>query len=147
MNLAQKPIHAFRNQPSKRSYITEMVFVSTRELETYVPPQNSMEVREPAVLFGSASRSSTGMPMDTTLTGSGYVSSKTARRPWMALAAASGTSLAYTDYREGNTMHGGYGTFEQVWILKIWPHSDTEQQKTTSKIIHLNGTWVLKWNI
>lgn len=38
---------------------------------TYVPPQNSMEVREPAALSGSFSRSSTGMPIDTTRTGSG----------------------------------------------------------------------------
>lgn len=38
---------------------------------THVPPQNSMEVREPAVLAGSWSSSSTGTPMDTTRTGSG----------------------------------------------------------------------------
>lgn len=81
--------------PPRGIITNKMVF------KTYVPPQNSMEVREPAVLFGSASRSSTGMPMDTTLTGSGYVSSKTARRPWIALAAASEASLAYTGYREG----------------------------------------------
>lgn len=61
---------------------------------SYVPPQNSMEVSEPAGLLGSASSSSTGTPIDTTLTGSGYVSSNTARRPCMALAAARGASRA-----------------------------------------------------
>lgn len=49
--------------------------------------------------------------MDTTLTGSGYVSSKTARRPWMALAAASEASLAYTGYNDGNMMDDGYDAF------------------------------------
>lgn len=68
---------------------------------THVPPQNSMEVREPAALSGSFSSSSTGMPMDTTRTGSGYVSSKTARRPWMALAWARGASRAKTGCRGG----------------------------------------------
>ena len=46
-----------------------------------VPPQNSMEF----CLFdgspGFARSSSTGLPMDTTLTGSGYCSPKTARSP------------------------------------------------------------------
>lgn len=71
----------------------------TLKPHTYVPPQNSMEVREPAALSGSFSRSSTGIPIDTTRTGSGYVSSNTARRPWMALACASGASKAYTAWR------------------------------------------------
>lgn len=38
---------------------------------THVPPQNSMELREPAGLSGSFRSSSTGTPMDTTRTGSG----------------------------------------------------------------------------
>lgn len=109
--LVPDTILCIQNQPSKRSKLSKMLFVSAGMLYTYVPPQNSMEVREPAVLFGSASRSSTGMPMDTTLTGSGYVSSKTARRPWMALAAASEASLAYTGYREGNTTNVGCDVF------------------------------------
>lgn len=44
---------------------------STTPTVTHVPPQNSMEVSDPAVLSGSFSSSSTGMPMDTTRTGSG----------------------------------------------------------------------------
>lgn len=39
--------------------------------DTHVPPQNSMEVMEPAGPEGSASSSSTGMPIETTRTGSG----------------------------------------------------------------------------
>lgn len=39
--------------------------------DTHVPPQNSIEVMEPAGPEGSASSSSTGMPIETTRTGSG----------------------------------------------------------------------------
>ena len=39
---------------------------------SYVPPQNSTEYKEPAGPSGSATRSSTGQPIDRTLTGSGY---------------------------------------------------------------------------
>lgn len=46
-------------------------FPALSQSSTHVPPQNSMEVREPAVLAGSWSSSSTGTPMDTTRTGSG----------------------------------------------------------------------------
>lgn len=38
---------------------------------THVPPQNSTEARRPPSPFGSLSSSSTGIPTDTTLTGSG----------------------------------------------------------------------------
>lgn len=38
---------------------------------THVPPQNSIEVMEPPGPEGSARSSSTGMPMETTRTGSG----------------------------------------------------------------------------
>ena len=38
----------------------------------WVPPQNSMEYWQLSSAPGSASKSSTGLPMDTTRTGSGY---------------------------------------------------------------------------
>lgn len=97
-----------------------------------------MDAREPALPFGSASRSSTGMPMDTTLTGSGYVSSKTARRPWMALAAASEASLAYTGYKKEKTTNGGYDAFHQ--------DADTEPQRTLSKSYIYQRNFVSKRN-
>lgn len=45
-----------------------------------------------AGLLADSSKSGTGWPMETTRTGSGYVSPKTARRPLICLAAASGGS-------------------------------------------------------
>jgi len=39
---------------------------------TYVPPQNSTDVEEPPGPSGSVNSSSTGIPMETTRTGSGY---------------------------------------------------------------------------
>mmetsp|Transcript_18019 Transcript_18019/g.55923 ORF Transcript_18019/g.55923 Transcript_18019/m.55923 type:complete len:338 (-) Transcript_18019:1789-2802(-) len=61
-----------------------------------VPPQNSIDSFFHLASEGAASSSSTLAPTDTTRTGSGYVSPKTARRPLMARAASSGASLAYT---------------------------------------------------
>ena len=38
---------------------------------TYLPPQNSYDVTDPAGLEGTVRRSSTGIPTDSTRTGSG----------------------------------------------------------------------------
>ncbi|KAF3854460.1 hypothetical protein F7725_022515 [Dissostichus mawsoni] len=61
--------------------------------------------------LGFSSSSSTGMPMDTTRTGSGYVSSKTARRPWIALAFASGASMATSDLLRPADLPRAQGAF------------------------------------
>lgn len=53
-------------------HITELLIPYLYNKCTYVPPQNSSDVTEPPGPMGSAIRSSTGIPMDTTRTGSGY---------------------------------------------------------------------------
>ena len=55
-----------------------------------VPPQNSAAVARVASVAGSA------VPTETTRTGSGYFSPKTARTPSIFIASASGISLAAT---------------------------------------------------
>mmetsp|Transcript_31489 Transcript_31489/g.68025 ORF Transcript_31489/g.68025 Transcript_31489/m.68025 type:complete len:248 (+) Transcript_31489:171-914(+) len=62
--------------------------LASPRLSTWVPPQNSTLRAFHASLVGSLSRSSTAAPIDTTRTGSGYVSPNTARSVWMRRASA-----------------------------------------------------------
>mmetsp|Transcript_8414 Transcript_8414/g.37928 ORF Transcript_8414/g.37928 Transcript_8414/m.37928 type:complete len:241 (-) Transcript_8414:1905-2627(-) len=62
-----------------------------------VPPQNSMEYPFQSSASGVASRSSMDGPTETTRTGSGYTSPKTARSPEMAFALSSATSRVCTE--------------------------------------------------
>ena len=63
-------------------------------LRRCVPPQNSMEYCRHLGLEGSASKSLTGTPTDTTRTIGGYFSPNTARKPWIFNACSCGASSA-----------------------------------------------------
>ena len=63
---------------------------------THVPPQNSILVDRHCEFWIFCSMSSSGYPIDTTLTGSGYASPNTALKPGILYASANGISLAYT---------------------------------------------------
>mmetsp|Transcript_22644 Transcript_22644/g.31588 ORF Transcript_22644/g.31588 Transcript_22644/m.31588 type:complete len:248 (-) Transcript_22644:2037-2780(-) len=64
--------------------------------ERCVPPQNSVLCAAHLEFLGSASRSSTREPTETTRTGSGYTSPNTALKPVICLACSNDTSLALT---------------------------------------------------
>mmetsp|Transcript_8681 Transcript_8681/g.27685 ORF Transcript_8681/g.27685 Transcript_8681/m.27685 type:complete len:262 (+) Transcript_8681:268-1053(+) len=72
-------------------------------LRMCVPPQNSIEYLLPQSCVGSASKCSTGRPIDTTRTGSGYFSPKTAVSPLISRARSSGTSAQWTCSRAAMT--------------------------------------------
>ena len=63
--------HAGSSLAQHRDCFSPTLLPSLASPDTHVPPQNSMEVMEPAGPEGSASSSSTGMPIETTRTGSG----------------------------------------------------------------------------
>mmetsp|Transcript_27215 Transcript_27215/g.43670 ORF Transcript_27215/g.43670 Transcript_27215/m.43670 type:complete len:236 (+) Transcript_27215:282-989(+) len=65
---------------------------NTSVFETWVPPQNSIEYSFHFSLLGSANSSSTVGPIETTRTGSGYLSPKTARKLLISFALSRGTT-------------------------------------------------------
>ena len=62
-----------------------------------VPPQNSIDRFAHASLDGLDNKSSMAGPTETTLTGSGYTSPNTARKPLIFCASVNATSLVWTD--------------------------------------------------
>mmetsp|Transcript_57753 Transcript_57753/g.137442 ORF Transcript_57753/g.137442 Transcript_57753/m.137442 type:complete len:201 (+) Transcript_57753:536-1138(+) len=72
--------------------------IASRVLSMWVPPQNSTESWSHSSLSGVARSCSTVCftgPTETTRTGSGYTSPKTARSDLICFASASGTSLRW----------------------------------------------------